>query len=331
MAMKTSCLQSALAAGLLMLALGLPMMVAQGAEAPAANDQNQAAAVETATATEAPAWNPLIPRRQIPGIEHLQYPLMAILMVVFVVPIFYYISRARRGAQLFLRRLPGVAAIDEAIGRAVEMGRPIFFTTGLTGVDPVLFACLGVIGHVARKTATYGARLFIPQNNPEVMAICQETVRQSYQAAGREESYDPDCIRYLAPQQFAFASGYMGMVHREKAAACFMFGAYAAEALVLAEAGQQVGAIQVAATVSNEQVPFFITTCDYTIIGEELFAVSAYLTREPVLLGSLRGQDFAKIAIFLLIIIGVIWATIQGATQYDVRLAQWIVPLGAGE
>jgi hypothetical protein len=267
---------------------------------------------------------------QVPGIEHLQYPLMAILMIVFVAPIFYYIHRAKRGAKLFLRRLPGVAAIDEAIGRAVEMGRPIFFTTGLCGVDPVLFACLGVIGHVARKAATYGARLFVPQNNPEVMAICQESVRQSYQAAGREDAYDSDCIRYIAPQQFAFASGYMGMVHREKAAACFMFGVYAAEALVLAEAGQQVGAIQVAATVSNEQVPFFITTCDYTIIGEELFAVSAYLTREPVLLGSLRGQDFAKIIIFLLIIVGVIWATVQGATQYDVGLAQWIVPF-AGE
>lgn len=271
-------------------------------------------------------YNPYAPDDQVPGVEHLRYPFMAILMAIFVTPIFYYIAVAKKGRDLFLRKLPGVAAIDEAIGRAVEMGRPIFFTTGLTRVDPILFACLGVIAHVARKAATYGARLFVPQTNPEVMAICQETVHQAYRATGREEAYEPNCIRYIAPQQFAFASGYMGMVHREKAAACFMFGTYAAEALVLAEAGQQVGAIQVAATVSNEQVPFFITTCDYTIIGEELFAVSAYLTREPVLLGSLRGQDFAKIVIFVMIIIGVIWATFQGATQYDVGFAKLIIP-----
>lgn len=317
----------------LMLAILLAALA--GGQALAMPTEADQAALDQAAATSAapakPTFNSQIPRQQVPGIEHLQYPLMAILMVMFVAPIFYYIHRAKRGAKLFLRRLPGVAAIDEAIGRAVEMGRPIFFTTGLTVVDPVLFACLGVIGHIARKAATYGAKLFVPQNDPQVMAICQETVRQAYRAAGREDAYDADCIRYIAPQQFAFASGYMGMVHREKAAACFMFGTYAAEALVLAESGQQVGAIQVAATVSNEQVPFFITTCDYTIIGEELFAVSAYLTREPVLMGSLRGQDFAKIVIFLLIILGVILATVQGVTQYDVNLAQWIVPFTGTE
>jgi hypothetical protein len=53
-------------------------------------------------------------------------------------------------------------------------------------------------------------------------------------------------------------------------------------------------------------VPFFVTACDYTIIGEELYAASAYLSKEPVLLGSIKAQDWGKLIILLLIITGLI-------------------------
>ena len=48
--------------------------------------------------------------------------------------------------------------------------------------------------------------------------------------------------------------------------------------------------------------------CDYTLIGEELYAASAYLGREPVLLGSLKAQDYAKAAIIVLAITGIVAA-----------------------
>ena len=63
---------------------------------------------------------------------------------------------------------------------------------------------------------------------------------------------------------------------------------------MLAETGASTGAIQIAGTDADHQLPFFITTCDYTLIGEELYAASAYLSREPVLVGTLRGQDVGK-------------------------------------
>ncbi len=48
-----------------------------------------------------------------------------------------------------------------------------------------------------------------------------------------------------------------------------------------------------------------MVTCDYTLIGEELFAASAYLSRDPQQLGSLKGHDFGKLVI-ILILAGVI-------------------------
>jgi len=57
-------------------------------------------------------------------------------------------------------------------------------------------------------------------------------------------------------------------------------------------------------------LPFFITTCDYTLIGEELYAASAYLSREPVLVGTLRGQDIGKGVLLCVMTIGTVAITL---------------------
>jgi hypothetical protein len=89
-------------------------------------------------------------------------------------------------------------------------------------------------------------------------------------------------------------------------------GAFFAESLILAEMGNTIGAIQVAGTAMPAQLPFFVAACDYTLIGEEFFAASAYLSGEPEQLGSLKGQDVGKIIVAVGIIVGVSLATLAG-------------------
>jgi len=98
---------------------------------------------------------------------------------------------------------------------------------------------------------------------------------------------------------------------RDKPAACFYMGAFYAESLILAETGNSVGAIQVAGTAMPTQLPFFVAACDFTLIGEEFFAASAYLSGEPQQLGSLKGQDFGKLIGGLLLIAGCLIMTLS--------------------
>ena len=242
------------------------------------------------------------------GLEHAT-PGVIVLLLFAGWMLFRQLSRAQAGHRHFIRRIPGVDAIEGAVGRCAEMGRPVVFTTALTDVGPVLFACLGVLHSIAKRTAQYKLKLLVPQYSPEAMAIVEDTVREAYRSVGRANSFDPQSVVFLSGEQFAFASGYMGLVHRERAGAAFMFGIFAGEALVLAEAGQQVGARQVAASVSPEQVAFFICTCDYTLIGEELFGASAYMSREPVQVAALAAQDRVKFLFGILIVLGVVCAT----------------------
>lgn len=251
------------------------------------------------------------------GFQHATTGIL-ILIALLLAPVLFYMRRAARGQQLFVRRISGIDAVDEAVGRCAELGRPASFTTGLTGLGPTVYACLGVLYYIARRMAMYRTKLLVPQTQADVMAVTEDVMREAYREEGQLAAFDSKSLIYLSDAQFAFAAGYMGLVQREQVGAAFMFGDFTAESLILAEAGQQIGAMQVAATTSPEQAAFFICTCDYTLIGEELFAASAYLTREPVQLGSLYGQDRAKLILFVAICVGVLISTFNAVwPQYS--------------
>jgi hypothetical protein len=233
-----------------------------------------------------------------------------IFMALFASVVLFFIGKAKK-RDLFLRKIPGLSAVDEALGRATEMDRPIFFLTGRLGVSSIsTIAATTILGEVAKKVARYNTRLRVPHWDPIVLGLCQEVTRQAYLTAGRPDAYKEDTNYYITGDQFAYTAAVDGQMLRERPAACFYMGYYYAEALLLAEAGAGVGAIQIAGSDAETQLPFFITVCDYTLIGEELYAASAYLSREPVLLGSLRGQDIGKIVIMVILVLGVLLGTI---------------------
>ena len=223
-----------------------------------------------------------------------------VLLIVFSLLILSRILAARR-KQLFIRKIAGLSAVDEAVGRATEMGRPITFSLGLGQLDIVTLQALAIAVHVTRMAIRFGNRVIVTMADSTLYAVADEAIREAYTTEGRPESYQVDDVRFLSDRQFAYASAVVGVITRERVASNFMFGFFAAESLILAETGNQVGAIQVAGTPSITQIPFFIAACDYTIIGDEYYAGTAYLTREPVLLGSLVGQDYCKMILVAII------------------------------
>ncbi|MBU1355954.1 MAG: fibronectin type III domain-containing protein [Candidatus Edwardsbacteria bacterium] len=225
--------------------------------------------------------------------------------ILFTMIVMIFIGRAKSGQSLFIRRIAGLSEVEEAVGRATEMGRPILYVPGLSGIsDVATIAALNILGQVAKKTAEYGTPLLVPNRDPVVFTVAQEIVKEAYNEIGRPDAYNHDSVFYLTDSQMGFASGVDGIMTREKPATNFFMGMFWAESLILAETGAATGAIQIAGTDSISQLPFFITACDYTLIGEELYAASAYLSREPMLLGTLKGQDWSKAVIVMLLIVG---------------------------
>ncbi len=215
-----------------------------------------------------------------------------------------------RAEEIYIRPIAGLEAVNDAIGRATEMGKPIVYVSGLTGIgDVATIAAMLILGHLARRSAAYETEVLVPCQDPLVMATEREIVRQAYTEAGKPDAYRPESIFFVTDSQFGYVAAVDGIMLREKPAACFYMGYFFAEALILAETGNQTGAIQIAGTDADTQLPFFITACDYTLMGEELYAASAYLSRQPLLVAQLRGQDIAKFIIAVALVAGVAAAT----------------------
>ena len=231
---------------------------------------------------------------------------MLIALGLLSAAILYYIYAAGQ-KPIALRKIGGITAVEEAIGRATEMGRPILFCPGVQDMNCVeTLAGLNILGHIAYRAAQYDTVIKIPNIWPLVMSTAQEVVREASLRAGRPDVYQSENIFFTTADQFGYAAAVTGMMARERPATIFMLGSFYAEALLLAEVGNSIGAVQIAGTAQASQIPFFVAACDYTLIGEELFAASAYLSDDAKLKGSLRGQDVGKMGVIVVIVGGVL-------------------------
>ncbi|WP_397570720.1 DUF6754 domain-containing protein [Schlesneria sp. T3-172] len=243
---------------------------------------------------------------------------------------------ARHGRPFYVRPIAGLRAIEEAVGRSTEMGRPMLFVPGIQDINEIdTVAGLTVLSSVAKVAAEYDTPLEVPTTRALVMTAAREAVQGAALAAGRPDYFNEEHVYYVTDEQFGYVASVCGWMYREKPAACFYLGKFYAESLILAETGNAVGAIQIAGTAETAQLPFFVAACDYTLLGEELFAASAYLSGEPAQLGMLKGQDFGKLAAIVLIVVGSLLATwdsisprpMEGTDSAAHRRTYWITDL----
>jgi Domain of unknown function (DUF6754) len=242
--------------------------------------------------------------------------LVGVVVICLALLIYIYLAGKK---DLFIRRIAGLEALDEAVGRATEMGKPVLYVTGLADVDDIqTLAALSILSHVAKKTAEYDTAILATTSRAVTFSAAQEVVRDAFTIAGRPDSFSVESVQYISDDQFGYAAGVDGMMVREEPAANFYMGKFYAESLIFAETGHATGAIQIAGTAQANQLPFFVAACDYTLIGEELFAASAYLSGDPLQVGSLRGQDVGKAIVMLVLVIASFDATFNAIFGWSV-------------
>ncbi len=241
--------------------------------------------------------------------------------LAFAIMLLFFISKTRKGeSDPYIRRVSGLDALDEAIGRATEMGRPVHYSPGISGVDEAqTLASMAILDYVARKTARNNVPLIMSNRIVMVQALSESIIRDAYAAENQLDSFNPDNVRYLTDSQFGYATGVTGIIRRERVATNILIGAFWAESLIFSQTGYEVGAIQIAGTANTHQIPFFVASCDYCLIGDEMYAASAYISREPVLVGSLLAADYMKIAGIAVLIIGLFFM-LSGSKSLDTLL-----------
>lgn len=249
----------------------------------------------------------------VPGPDWFYAGKLNLLIVVALLGtiIILFLWRAKRNPNMFLRKIAGLDAVDDSIGRATEMGRDILYLMGNGQMsDLPTIASANILSRVAREAAKHNTKLKVPCFDPVVMSVARDIVKEAYLAEGKIDDLSNCEVFFVSQDPFSYAANVDGVILRDKPATNLMMGQFGPEALLISEVGASQGMIQVSGTNEISQLPFFITTTDYTLIGEELFAASAYLSRNSKLLGNLKGQDAGKLLLIIVIILGTILSTL---------------------
>jgi hypothetical protein len=232
---------------------------------------------------------------------------------------------AKRGRVPYVRRIAGVTAIEEAVGRATELGRPVVYAMGNPDIrDIKTHVSLAVLAHVARLAARMQTQLIVLVHQANVYPVAEQVVRQAYMEQGRSYLFNPaEQIRFLSTTSEVFAMGVARTIEETRAGCAIFYGPFDFTSLLMAEPGARMGVYQIASEPSLWQVPFFVCTCAHTIMGEEFFAAGAYVSPDPTMKASLFAQDIIKVIFAALIVVGTILALLPfGPAKLVVKFLQ---------
>ena len=230
---------------------------------------------------------------------------LVLLLALFII-LWFTSQQAAKGKVPTIRKIPGLDAIEEAIGRSVEMGRPVYYPMGCAGFGDAStggkMAALSLIGYSADLCAERGIKLITGTNKTSMIPMLDEVVSQAYEAHNASELYDISDIRWY-PSQMAYVAGTDTIFKHEKPGAMIMIDTWWAEALAFCEIGRRGGAFMIGGTDYRPYMPYFIATCDYALIGEEIFVASAYLSDDPTVKATVFAEDIMKFIVIGLTVV----------------------------
>ena len=229
-----------------------------------------------------------------------------ILSLALFVILWFTSQQASQGKVPQIRKIPGLDAIEEAVGRSVEMGRPVYYPMGCAGFGNAQtggkMAALSLISYSAELCAERGIKLLTGTNKTSMIPMLDDVMTQAYMAHNAPELHDLSDIRWY-PSQMAYVAGTDTIFKYEKPGAMIMIDTWWAEALAFCEIGRRGGAFMIGGTDYRPYMPYFIATCDYALIGEEIFIASAYISDEPTVKATVFAEDIMKFIIIGLTIV----------------------------
>lgn len=219
----------------------------------------------------------------------------------------YYI---KRGKEIKIRRVPGLDAIEDAVGRCAEMNKAVVCSYGLGGFTYWTLSGLAILAHVAKLAAKAGVRLIVPTGGSDssliVRPVAVEIVRTAYIVEGMEHNFNEEDMPFLSGQQYAYVGGYVGIMQRVRPGAVIMTGSHWSDAMNIAETSNAVGAITITSGSYISNVAALACASDYILIGEEASAAGAYISDDVSQKASIRVQDIFKGLSLIIMILGLV-------------------------
>jgi len=234
--------------------------------------------------------------------------LLALALIGISAILLLILSRLQRKAPPKVRAIPALTRLYRAIGLSVEDGTRLLIGLGntslLTGNAGAPLAGLAVLRHLTERTSLSDRPPVAVAGEAPLALLAQDTLEAGYQSAGAGEFYQPTTGRVTGLTPFSSAAGTIPIMHDENVSAAIFMGHYGIEAALLADAAERGNAFAVGASDDLAGQAIWYASAPETLIGEELFAASAYIGATPSQTASLTVQDILRWLIIVALVVG---------------------------
>lgn len=222
-------------------------------------------------------------------------------------------ARVSRGNIPGFRPLAGVNDFARRAEELVEAGRPVHIATGASepgaiGPTAASLASLTIVQRLAEVITRRGGRLIVTTGDITSLLAARGSLRQAYRRTGFAADYnaaDAQLVAHQAP--LPYAAGVASRYAVEPIDMSVVVGDYGAEALLIGEEGAERRIPQISGATTLSALPALALSTDAALIGEELFALEAYLSEEATPKARLLTHDALRWVVVLLIVLGVVY------------------------
>ncbi|TLN17407.1 hypothetical protein FDZ74_07485 [bacterium] len=208
------------------------------------------------------------------------------------------------------RPIPAFQYLRRGIGLAVEQGTRLHISLGkgdlLSSNNTSALVGLTALERVARLSTASDRPTIATSGSGSLAILSQDSLHAAYRTANAAEQYDPDRGRLAGPTPFSYVAGVLPVVRSEHVSTHLLIGNFGPEIGLVTDEADQVSAFTLAGSDSLPAQAVLYATTQEPLIGEELYAVPAYMQSGPIHTASLRAQDILRWGIAGAVLVGVI-------------------------
>jgi hypothetical protein len=233
--------------------------------------------------------------------------ILAVLLALGLL-LFLLTRSVRAGRTSVLRPLTSYQGLTGQIGRAIETGRQLHLTLGQASLvgraSPSSVSAMAVLDNLAKDGCANGTPPLVTVGDGTLLPLAQGSLQNALAQAGRSGHFDLSLTQFVAhdTDPFAYGAGVAALLQQQRVASNIMVGRFGPELAIMAEAANRQNIEQVIGTDDPTALAVALTATDNVLIGEELFATSAYLEGKASQIASLQLQDILRWIVVLFIL-----------------------------
>ena len=236
-------------------------------------------------------------------------PISGLSLVLLAAGLMFYFSLPQRGrSRVVLRPMRAMQRLRRAIGLAVEDGTRLHVSIGKSSIVSMNNASaligLSTLERIGVLSSISDRPPIATSGDGTLALLSQDTLRAAYRTSNALEQYDPSQARLTGPTPFSYIAGTLPVIRDERVSANILIGNFGPEVALLLEAANDENTFTLAASDSIAAQSTMYALAKEPLIGEELFAVPAYLQAGPFHQAGLRTQDVIRWVVIGALVVG---------------------------